>query len=314
MLAEYEHLDGLALAALVRAGEVSPSELVEEAIRRCEADGVRLGAVVAPMYEQARDMARGTLPDGPFRGVPMVLKDLLSAAAGAPLQGGSRFLRGHVPAADSEIVRRYRAAGLIPVAKSATAEFGLVPTVETQAHGPCRNPWDPTRSAGGSSGGSAAAVAARVVPLGSGGDGGGSIRIPASCCGLFGLKPTRGRTPMGPERAESWQGFAVLHALTRSVRDSAALLDATCSPEHGAPYSLPPPARPFLAEVTTPPGELRIAVTTRPLLGGQVHADCVAAVADAAALLQDLGHHVEEAAPDVDGPAFTRAFLDVLCA
>lgn len=313
MLAGYEELDGLALAALVRAGEVSPLELVDEAVRRCEADGVALGAVVAPMYEQARDLARGTLPEGPFRGVPMVLKDLLSGAAGAPLQSGSRFFRGHVSAADSEIVRRYRAAGLIPVAKSATSEFGIVPTVETLAHGPCKNPWDRGRSAGGSSGGSGAAVAARVVPIGSGSDGGGSIRIPASCCGLFGLKPTRGRTPLGPDHAEGWQGFGVLHALTRSVRDSAALLDATCLPEQGAPYWPAPPARPYLDEVTTPPGKLRIAVTTRPLLGGQVHPDCAAALSDAAALLQDLGHQVDEAAPEVDGPAFSRAFFSVLC-
>ncbi|PCC69728.1 amidase [Nannocystis exedens] len=313
MIAEYEDLDGLALAALVRAGEVSPLELVEEAIRRCETDGVALGAVVAPMYERARELARGPLPEGPFRGVPTLLKDLVSGAEGAPLQSGSRFLRGHVSSADSEIVRRYRAAGLVPVAKSATSEFGIVPTVETLAHGPCKNPWDPTRSAGGSSGGSGAAVAARIVPLASGSDGGGSIRIPASCCGLFGLKPTRGRTPLGPERAEGWQGFAVLHALTRSVRDSAALLDATCSPEHGAPYHPPPPARPYLAEVSTPPSRLRIAVTSKPMLGGQVHPDCAAALTSAAALLQDLGHHVDEAAPGVDGPAFSRAFFAVLC-
>jgi len=313
MIAEYEDLDGLALAALVRAGEVSPLELVDEAIRRCEAVGVPLGAVVAPMYERARELARGTLPEGPFRGVPMVLKDLLSAAEGAPLQSGCRFLRGQVSPSDSEIVRRYRAAGLVPVAKSATSEFGIVPTVETLAHGPCKNPWDPTRSSGGSSGGTGAAVAARVVPFGSGGDGGGSIRIPASCCGLFGLKPTRGRTPLGPDVAEGWQGFAVVHALTRSVRDSAALLDATCLPEQGAPYYPPPPTRPYLTEVGTAPGKLRIAVTTRPMLGGQVHPDCTAAVAATVALLQDLGHDVEEAAPEVDGPAFSRAFFHILC-
>ncbi|HEY8375771.1 MAG TPA: amidase family protein [Nannocystis sp.] len=314
VIAEYEDLDGLALAALVRAGELTPAELVDEAIRRAETVGVALGAVVAPMYDSARELARGTLPEGQFRGVPFLLKDLLAAAAGAPLQSGSRFFRGHVPTYDSEIVRRYRAAGLIPVGKTATSEFGLVPTVETAAHGACKNPWDPTRSAGGSSGGSAAAVAARVVPFASGGDGGGSIRIPAACCGLFGLKPTRGRTPFGPDRSEGWQGFAVQHAITRSVRDSAALLDATCSPEPGAPYYPPPPPRPFLDEVAIPPGRLRIAVTTRPLLGGTVHPDCAAALADAAALLHDLGHHVEEAAPEVDGPAFSRAFFVVLCA
>lgn len=312
-IAEYGDLDALALAALVRAGEVAPHELVEEAIRRAESVGMELGAVVAPMFEQARHLSRGTLPEGPLRGVPFLLKDLLAAAAGAPLQSGSRFFRGHVPAHDAEIVRRYRAAGLVPVAKTATSEFGLTPYVETLAHGACKNPWDPTRSAGGSSGGSGAAVAARIVPAASGGDGGGSIRIPASCCGLFGLKPTRGRTPTGPDRAEGWQGFAVQHVLTRSVRDSAALLDATCLPEQGAPYYPPPPTRPFLDEVAVDPAPLRVAITTRPMLGQVVHPDCVAAVTDAAKLLGDLGHHVEEAAPELDGPAFSRAFFAILC-
>lgn len=313
-IAEYGQLDGLALADLVRRGEVAPHELAEEAIRRAEAVGAKLGAVVAPMYERARDMSRGTLPEGPYRGVPFLLKDLIAAIAGAPLQSGSRFFRGHVPAHDSEIVRRYLAAGLVPVGKTATSELGITPYVETAAHGPCKNPWDPARSAGGSSGGSAAAVAARIVPVATGGDGGGSIRIPASCCGIFGLKPTRGRTPLGPDRAEAWQGFAVQHVLTRSVRDSAALLDATCPPEPGAPYYPAAPARPFLDEVTTEPGRLRIAITTRPLLGKLVHPDCAAALLDAAELLQDLGHDVEEAAPTLDGSAFSRAFFAVLCA
>lgn len=313
-IAEYGDLDGLALAALVRAGEVAPHELVEEAIRRAESVGAELGAIVAPMYDQARELSRKTLPEGPFRGVPFLLKDLLAAAAGAPFQSGSRFFRGHVPAHDAELVRRYRAAGLVPVAKTATSEFGITPYVETRAHGACKNPWDPTRSAGGSSGGSGAAVAARIVPAASGGDGGGSIRIPASCCGVFGLKPTRGRTPMGPDRAESWQGFSVQHALTRSVRDSAALLDATCLPEPGAPYYPPPPARPFLDEVAVDPAPLRVAISTRPLLGQAVHPDCAAAVLGAARLLEDLGHRVDEAAPDLDGPAFSRAFFAVLCA
>lgn len=312
-IAEYGDLDALALAALVRAGEVAPHELVEEAIRRAESVGTALGAVVTPMYEQARELSRRTLPEGPLRGVPFLLKDLLAAAAGVPLQSGSRFFKGHVPAHDSEIVRRYRAAGLVPVAKTATSEFGITPYVETLAHGPCKNPWDTTRSAGGSSGGSAAAVAARVVPAATGGDGGGSIRIPASCCGLFGLKPTRGRTPAGPDRAESWQGFAVQHVLTRSVRDSAVLLDATCPPEHGAPYYPPAPARPYLDEVAVDPAPLRVAITTRPLLGQTVHPDCAAAVTDAATLLEGLGHHVEEASPELDGPTFSRAFFAVLC-
>lgn len=311
---EYGELDGVALAALVRAGEVTPAELLEEAVRRAESAGKALGAIVAPMYEQARDLAGGTLPEGPFRGVPFLLKDLLAASAGAPLQSGSRFFRGHVPERDAELVRRYRAAGLVPFAKTATSELGIVPYVETLAHGVCKNPWDLDRSAGGSSGGSACAVAARIVPFASGGDGGGSIRIPASCCGVFGLKPTRGRTPCGPDRAESWQGFTVQHALTRSVRDSAALLDATCLPEPGAPYYPPPPRRPFLEEVGAEPGRLKIAFSARPMLGKEVHPDCEAALRDAVGLLRELGHEVEEAAPEVDGPAFSRAFFAILCA
>lgn len=305
--------DGLGLAALVRAGELHPTELVEAAIAAVEAVNPRLGCVVAPMYDEARRVAREPLPDGPLRGVPFLLKDLLGAYAGAPLRSGSRFYRDFVPAADSEIVRRYRAAGLIAVGKTATPEFGLTPFTEPLLHGPARNPWDLSRTPGGSSGGSAAAVAARVVPFASGGDGGGSIRIPAACCGVFGLKPTRGRTPSGPERGDLWQGCAVQHALTRSVRDSAALLDISAGPDLGAPNYPPPPTRPFLAEVTEEPGRLRIAYTTRALLGGAVDPECVAAVEDAVALLRDLGHELVEAAPEVDGPAFSRAFFTMIC-
>jgi amidase len=306
--------DGLGLAALVRRGEVAPIELVEEVITRIEAVNPRLGAVVAPMYDEARRVAGGPLPGGPLRGVPFLLKDLLAAYAGAPLRSGSRFFADHVPETDSELVRRYRAAGLVAVAKTATSEFGIVPFVETALHGAARNPWDPERIAGGSSGGSAAAVAARIVPIATGGDGGGSIRIPASCCGVFGLKPTRGRTPSGPDHGDLWQGAAVQHVLTRSVRDSAVVLDLSAGPDLGAPHHPPTPARPFLDEVTAEPGRLRVAFTTRPLLGGAVDPACVAAVADAAALLEQLGHDVVEAAPDVDGPAFSRAFFTMICA
>ncbi len=305
--------DGLGLAELVRAGELHPTELVEAAIAAIEAVNPRLGCVVAPMYDEARRVAREPLPDGPLSGVPFLLKDLLGAYAGAPLRSGSRFYRDFVPGADSEIVRRYRAAGLIAVGKTATPEFGLTPFTEPLLHGPARHPWDLSRTPGGSSGGSAAAVAARVVPFASGGDGGGSIRIPAACCGVFGLKPTRGRTPSGPERGDLWQGCAVQHALTRSVRDSAALLDLSAGPDPGAPNYPPPQARPFLAEVTTEPGRLRIAYTTRALLGGAVDPECVAAVEDAVALLRDLGHELVEAAPAVDGPAFSRAFFTMIC-
>jgi amidase len=311
--AEMSNYDGLGLAALVRGGDVAPLDLVEEVIARIERTNPRLGAVVTPMYDEARRVAAGPLPDGPFRGVPFLMKDLLAAYAGVPLRSGSRFYADHVPTTDSEIVRRYKAAGLIAVAKTATSELGVVPYVETAAHGDAHNPWDPTRITGGSSGGSAAAVAARVVPIATGGDGGGSIRIPAACCGVFGLKPTRARTPCGPDHSELWQGAAVQHVLTRSVRDSAAVLDATAGPEPGAPYHLPAPATPFLGEVTREPGKLRIAFTTRPLLGGAVDPACVAAVADAVRLLEHLGHDIVEAAPDVDAPAFARAFFTMIC-
>ena len=287
-----EH-DGIALAALVRAGELHPAELVEAVIERIDALNPSLGCVVAPMYDEARRVAGEPLPAGPLAGVPFLLKDLLGAYAGAPLRSGCRFYRDHVPTAHSEIVRRYRAAGLIVVAKTSTPELGITPYTEPLLHGPARNPWDLSRTPGGSSG--------------------GSIRIPAACCGVFGLKPTRGRTPNGPERGDLWQGAAVQHALTRSVRDSAALLDLSAGPDPGAPSYPPPPARPFLDEVSAHPGRLRIAYTTRPLLGGTVDPECVAAVEDAVGLLRELGHELVEASPEVDGPAFSRAFFTLLC-
>jgi len=218
-----------------------------------------------------------------------------------------------VPDHDTELVARYRRAGLVIFGKTNTPEFGLTPFTEPVSFGPSRNPWNLERTTGGSSGGSAAAVAAGLAPLGSGGDGGGSIRIPASCCGVFGLKPTRGRTPAGPDVGELWHGAVVDHAITRSVRDSAALLDATAGPDPGAPYFPPPPARPYRDEVGADPGRLRIAVTTTPWLGKTVHPDCEAAVADAARLLTDLGHELVPASPSIDGPEYARAFLVLVC-
>ncbi|HEX9093115.1 MAG TPA: amidase, partial [Coriobacteriia bacterium] len=218
-----------------------------------------------------------------------------------------------VPDHDSEMVRRYRAAGVIVVGKTNTSEYGLVPVTEPELFGPTNNPWDPARTPGGSSGGSAAAVAARMVPLAHGSDGGGSIRIPASCCGVFGLKPTRGRNPVGPDLGEDWQGMACDHVLTRSVRDSAAMLDATAGPDVGAPYHAPPPRRPFLDEVGADPGRLRIAFTQTPLLPGTVHDDCVAGLEATVKLCEDLGHEVVEAAPQIDGMAFARAFMTMVC-
>ncbi len=307
---ELAFLDATAQAELVRRREVSPLELVEAAIARVERLNPTLNAVITPLFEEARAAAAGPgLPDGPFTGVPFLLKDLLAERAGTPLSEGSAFLRGRYRSPhDSELVARYRRAGLVILGKTNTSEFGILPTAEPEAFGPARNPWDLGRSTGGSSGGSAAAVAAGLVPAAHANDGGGSIRIPAACCGLFGLKPTRGRNPLGPEYGDLYGGLVCEHVVTRSVRDSAALLDVTAGPMPGDPYAAPPPARPFLQEVGAPPGQLRIAFSAASPTGTPVHPDCVAAVKDAAALCADLGHIVEEAAPAFDGRALGRAF------
>jgi len=263
---------------------------------------------VTPMFEQACAVASGPLPDGPFRGVPFLLKDLLASYAGVRMTSGSAFLRDFTPDHDSELVVRLKRAGLVIVGKTNTPEFGLLSTTEPRLFGPSRNPWDPMRTPGGSSGGSAAAVAAGMVAMAHGNDGGGSIRIPASCCGVFGLKPTRARNPLGPDFGDIMGGLAVEHAVTRSVRDSAALLDATSGPDIGDPYCAPPPARPFLREVGADPGKLRIAFTTVAPTGVPIHADCVAAVREAAKLCSDLGHEVSEGAPAIDGERFATCF------
>jgi amidase len=311
---EYPNYDGLGLAELVRKKEVSPAELVEAALERIETHNPTLNAVITKLYEAARATAQEPLPEGPFSGVPFLIKDLLATIAGVPTSGGNRLWKDIPAKVDSELVQRWKAAGLIILGKTNTPEFGLTPYTEPGAFGPTHNPWDVTRTTGGSSGGSAAAVAARLVPLASGGDGGGSIRIPASACGLFGLKPTRGRTPTGPVLGEAWHGFAIEHALTRSVRDSAALLDATQGADLGAPYFAPPQIRPFLTEVSTPPGKLRIAFTGKPLLGQKVDAEVLKGLAATVKLLQDLGHELIEAAPPVDGEAFSLAFVTILAA
>ncbi len=307
----YESHDAVALAELVRGGQVAPVELVEAAIRRIEQRNPTLNAVIHRLYDTARAAAVDP-PEGPFRGVPMLVKDLGAEVAGAPMQNGSRIGVGVVPDRDNELVSRYRSAGFLFVGKTNTPELGITPTTEPALHGPTRNPWNTERTSGGSSGGSAAAVAAGMVPVAHGGDGGGSIRIPASCCGLFGMKPTRGRNPMGPFRGPSWQGAVVEHVLSRSVRDSAAVLDASHGPDAGAPYHAPPPERPWLQEVGRDPGRLRIGWTSRPFLADAVHPECAAAVQDTARLLEGLGHHVEETAPDLDRGAFSRAFVTVI--
>lgn len=299
-------LDATAQAELVRKGEVTAAELVAAAIGRIERLNPTLNAVITPLYDLAYAAAAGPQAAGPFAGVPTLVKDLNTHCAGVRTTGGSRLLRDFVPAFDSIQVARLKQAGFIVVGKSNTPEFGALPTTEPQLFGPVRNPWDTSRSAGGSSGGAAAAVAAGLVPVAHASDGGGSIRIPAACCGLFGLKPSRGRVSVAP--LPDTLGLSCHHAVTRSVRDSAALLDALAGPAPGDVFTAPPPARPFLQEVGAPPGRLRVAFSTAPFTGAPVHPDCAAAVADAAALLAELGHAVTEAAPDIDGDLVDRSF------
>jgi amidase len=309
IIAEYEEFDALGLAELVRRGEVTPLELLEEAIRRTESVNPRINAVIYRMYDHARELATRPLPEGPFAGVPFLVKDILQAYAGFPMSSGSRALADFVPPHDAEVVARFKRAGVVSFGKTNVPEFGLVAFTEPEAFGPARNPWHVGRTPGGSSGGAAAAVAARVVPMAGANDGGGSIRIPASCCGLFGLKPTRGRVPVGPFFGEVWEGAAVDHVLTRSVRDSATMLDAIAGPDIGAPYQIPAPERRYAEEILRKPTPLRIGFTTRSQLAHAVHPECVQAVHHAARLLETLGHHVEEAEPAVDAMALGRAYL-----
>jgi amidase len=306
---EFASLDATALAGLVRQKQVKTIELVEAAIERIERLNSTLNAVVTPMFEQAREAAAGKSPDGPFAGVPFLLKDLGALYPGVRLTMGTAFLRNFVPDHENELVTRLKRAGLIIVGKTNTPELGILPTTEPRLFGPSHNPWDIHRTPGGSSGGSAAAVAARFVPMAHANDAGGSIRIPASCCGLFGLKPTRARNPLGPDLGDIFSGLVADHAVTRSVRDSAALLDATAGPDVGDPYWAPPPARPFLQEVGADPGKLRIAFTVTAPTNVKVHADCISAVRDAALLCADLGHEVVEAAPEINGELVARTFM-----
>jgi amidase len=314
VFAEYDRYDALGLAALVRDKEISAAELLETAIARVEAANPRLNFIVHKLYDRARDAVARGLPEGPFTGVPFMLKDLGAMQKGVATSFGSRFFDGYVAEIDATITERYREAGLVVLARTATPELGLNATTEPMLFGPTRNPWDVTRVAGGSSGGATAAVAARVLPAAHATDGGGSIRIPASCCGVFGLKPTRARTPAGPLVGEGWSGMSVGHAVTISVRDSAALLDATHGPAPGDPYPAPPVARPFLEEVGADPGRLRIALMTALPDGPPVHPDCFAAAEKAARLCEQLGHHVEPASLPPVPPVFRGATGVIICA
>jgi amidase len=299
---EYASYDGLGLAELVAKGEVTPLELVEEAIARIEKHNPKLNALVYKMYDEARKLARRTPPSrpGPFHGVPFLLKDILGDYAGVPTTSACRFMQGNPAQVDAELVARYKRAGLIALGKTNAPELGLLPTTESHLYGPARNPWNTNHSTGGSSGGSAGAVAAGIVPIAHANDGGGSVRIPASCCGLVGLKPTRARNPLGPMLGDVMGGFVSEHVVSRTARDSAAMLDCTAGPDVGDPYWAPPPERPYREEVTRDPGRLRIASWSKTLDGEPIHPDCVAAVEETARLCADLGHEVIEAAPPID--------------
>jgi len=303
-------MDAIAQAELVRSGEASAGELTTAALERIERLNPDLACVVSVIADAA-EAAAGDLPDGPLRGVPVLMKDLGQEIAGVRQTNGSRALRDHIADHDSEMTARYRAAGAVFVGKTSSPEFGNHSTSEPEVHGPCRNPWDRDRTAGGSSGGSAAAVAVGMAPVAGASDGAGSIRIPASCCGVYGLKPTRARISFAPDHGDPLWGLAVVHAVTRSVRDSALLLDVSAGPAPGDPNIAPAPSRPYLDEVGADPGRLRIGWSAKAPTGTPVDPECVAAVESTAALLSELGHELEEAAPDFDPSVLVDDLLTI---
>jgi amidase len=305
-------MDATAQAELVRNGEASAAELVDGAIARIEKLNPELNAVIHPLFERARADAAGSLPDGPFRGVPMLLKDLGAELAGTPFCEGLAFAGDYHSTVDQELTTRFLRAGLVICGKTNTPELGILPTTEPHRFGASRNPWNTQHSTGGSSGGSAAAVASGMVPLAHANDGGGSIRIPASCCGLVGLKPTRARVSVAPNYGDMMGGLVAEHVVTRSVRDSAAVLDAVAGPVPGDPYWAPPlRGDSFLAAVGAAKRPLRVAVMTASPTGSEVHPDCVAATEQAAALCESLGHAVEPSTLSVDGDLFTEHFINM---
>ncbi len=318
MADQFADLDATAQAELVRRGQVTPLELVDAAIARIENLNPQLNAVIIPLFEKARHQAQAVLPDGPFRGVPFVIKDLTCTTGGDPYHAGMKLLKDLNWKAehDSYLAAKFRNAGLICVGRANTPELGPIPTTEPVSYGPTHNPWNLDHSPGGSSGGSAASVAARLVPLAHGNDGGGSIRIPASSNGLVGLKPSRGRTSLGPDLSESWNGAIIEHVITQSVRDTAAVLDQVHGYMPGDMYCAPAPNRPYSEEVGGNPGRLRIGLLTHVPSGiAVVHPECVRATKAAAELLASLGHVVEEAYPPaLAEPEFQTAFGQVVTA
>ena len=293
---EYGDYDAVGLAELVRKKQVSARELLDEAIARTARVDPQINAVVVKHSDYAERQIDKGLVDGPFTGVPFLLKDL-DLLEGTRTTSGATVLRDFVADHSSTLTQRFLDTGVAIFGKSSSPEFGLTPTTETRLFGPTRNPWNTDHSSGGSSGGAGAAVAARILPVAHASDGGGSIRIPASACGVFGMKPTRARNPLGPDRGEGWGGFSCGHVLSISVRDSAVMMDAIHGPEASSPYVAPPPQRPFSQEVGRDPGQLRIAFTDKSSYGDTIDPEIAAAVRDIARTLEGLGHHVEERAP-----------------
>jgi amidase len=309
---EYDKYDALGLAGLIAKKEVAPAELLDAVRQRVEEINPKINAFSHLFFDKAAEQIQSGMGEGPFQGVPFALKDLGQHLEGTITSGGSRIWKDQAPDYDSTLVTRYKQAGLVIFGKTTSPEMGLTTTTESVLYGRTRNPWNLERTSGGSSGGAAAAVASRILPMAHASDGGGSIRIPASCCGLFGLKPTRGRAPMGPEHFEGWNGLSAHHAVTISVRDSAALLDATSGAELGAPYYAPPQQRPFLMEVGADPGELRVALIADSPAGTPVDPECAKAAAEAAVLCEELGHKVEETKWPINTETMRAAFLTIV--
>ncbi len=308
---DYEKYDGLGLADLIRKKQIMPLELLNAVRAKAEALNPKINALCHLFFDKAEAQIKAGVGQGAFAGVPFVLKDLGQQMAGTITSAGSRVFKDARYNFDSTLVERYKKAGLVIFGKTTSPELGLTTTTESVLYGKTRNPWNLDHTSGGSSGGTSALVAARILPFGHASDGGGSIRVPASCCGLFGLKPTRGRVPLGPMQFEGWGGASVHHAITISVRDSAALLDASVGTEPGSPFFSPVPARPFLQEVGAPTGKLKIALVVNPPSGSPLDPECKQAVLDAAKLCESLGHHVTETKLPIDPAHVSETFLTV---
>ncbi len=311
---DYDKLDAIGMSRLVARKEITASELLDEALTRADTAQDAFNCFTHIFEDRARKQIADGLPQSELSGVPFATKDLAIAVSGVELTGGSRLFKGYVPDVSSELVSRYEAAGIVVFAQTTSPEYGLTTSTESALYGQTKNPWDVTRTSGGSSGGASACVAAGVIPMAQASDGGGSIRIPAACTGLFGMKPSRGRIPMGPGRTENWNGLSTVHAVSRSVRDNAALMDLTHGPEIGSRYHAPDPLTSFLSSSKMNPGPLSVAVWETAPNGTRPDADAQAGLDATVLLLESLGHKVTRDAPAVDGEALSKGLLMVISA